>query len=1138
MFSPTGSKKQMLLNLIESQRTGKDIQQLVKIEETRARSASNSSEIETRERSASHTSGHGKEKASVDTLIRQLSSTESSGCALRKMAKAAAEFSIDRDGILLQAFKTCSVNYSDFRMLIKRIFKVEFTNSEYNYMCQLFDANGDETIDGDEFLVCFKLLSSAWKSANNKATREKFHDLEVLQAEELERQAKEMEEERESAVDFNFSEEQNESALEKIKHAAQKYFPQDQSVKSVPGFDARFLSPVDFRDLIKNTFAVFLSRGELGAAVRLFDNGSGLVETKQFLLKFTRMGLDMRNDQRLHQIEMIKRTEAEQRKAQELLLATTSAKLEISDDVTFCPADQDRALAKIRAVAATFSKDSSGCSGLEIFEAVHLAPGIFRDACKRSFDVFLSDSELAALMDYFPDPDHPGKILTKPFLVYFNKIGLQEKNRQWEANLKRSRDDMARYKEKQTRQLFEVTDTDLPDDITEEDNASFFAKLREAAASYKVALDGTGLLSAFLSGMPPLLFRDCCKRCLSVSLSKRELAAAVTIFDLNGDKSTVDCEGFLKKFKALVVEEKEKMWINQRERKEKALKELEDYKDKIGKKHLKTVDMLSIINLNFDEEDKESAAAKLRLGAASFDRSHPSAAAKLRSFEVAIMPAKDLRDLLRKSFEIDLNPREMGAVMEPYMMEDGDIRNSEFIIKFFELSRQERARIRSEVVAEKIRQQQALLGEERRQAAASKAKDESAVECRVDDERSLLRKLRKASQDYAIDSPSFSTKLQTMKGLVFTPKSFGVVFYRAFLIKLTLPEIGVLMGKVNPEQVAAKLFILDGTRFLRSFYKFVRTEEKFLLGILPENAVSLDLLSPESKSIVGGGGGSSPGSKKLSCTEGEGDVGFFVGENEACINTDTPTVGFGDRFRGALGSKAAGQSVSPSLINILLRGANPWNEGFGDSKSQSQSGMATSPHREQTARRTSTPSGGFACESPSLSLSSVGGGGTSPGRRGSLSPSHAGGGGASPGRPTSSSSSFSQPLSPLSMGQMPRGVRGVRDGEIGHVTLNTNDEICPARPQTEGSPSPLALTRRGRDAAHAGHRSRSRKRSKSPLKLFEVQSYHREPDALAKLTRPSLPTTFSSLGFARRIKPLGLIGSVDGNSIGGGGELL
>ena len=126
-----------------------------------------------------------------------------------KLAKKAHHFVKERDGALLTAFETNDLDYLNFRIFLKRLLLLEFTDEEWTQVCSFFDRDGNGAIDGSEFLVGFQLLKNVSvqkeRAAAFKAKKEK------EEKEEQKRWEKEKQDElnKENAVDYDYTHEGN-----------------------------------------------------------------------------------------------------------------------------------------------------------------------------------------------------------------------------------------------------------------------------------------------------------------------------------------------------------------------------------------------------------------------------------------------------------------------------------------------------------------------------------------------------------------------------------------------------------------------------------------------------------------------------------------------------------------------------------------------------------------------------------------------------------------------------------------------------------------------------------------------------------------------------------------------------------------
>jgi hypothetical protein len=77
------------------------------------------------------------------------------GQVCRRITEIAVRYRRERDAVALTVFNTNSLTYQEFRDHLNRSFRLKFTDEEFEACTKLFDNDGDQNIDGSEFLVCF-----------------------------------------------------------------------------------------------------------------------------------------------------------------------------------------------------------------------------------------------------------------------------------------------------------------------------------------------------------------------------------------------------------------------------------------------------------------------------------------------------------------------------------------------------------------------------------------------------------------------------------------------------------------------------------------------------------------------------------------------------------------------------------------------------------------------------------------------------------------------------------------------------------------------------------------------------------------------------------------------------------------------
>ena len=150
------------------------------------------------------------------------------------------------------------------------------------------------------------------------------------------------------------------------------------------------------------------------------------------------------------------------------------------------------------------------------------------------------------------------------------------------------------------------------------------------------------------------------------------------------------------------------------------------------------------------EEDKESGLTKLKKAVASYERHHP-AAMSLSGFESPCLPPAVVKSLLKSTFSVDLSPKEFGGVVQPYLVAGGNINAISLLNHIMHLSRHEKAEKRYKKIETNRAYIEAMLKEDEEREAASKKKSADRLVHDEEDRKSLMAKLKEASQLFVID---------------------------------------------------------------------------------------------------------------------------------------------------------------------------------------------------------------------------------------------------------------------------------------------------------------------------------------------------------------------------------------------------
>ena len=157
------------------------------------------------------------------------------------------------------------------------------------------------------------------------------------------------------------------------------------------------------------------------------------------------------------------------------------------------------------------------------------------------------------------------------------------------------------------------------------------------------------------------------KLVFNLTLSVEELSAFIKNFNKDKDNhkdskdsESINCAAFLVFFFRAGFQERSNrlhsMW-KEKKRVEEArkTKELEEKKEQEMKNSLK-------VNFQFTEQDKERAIVKLRTAARLYDKTTPGAMS-MKAFEVKEMAPYVFKEQLKRIFNLQVTPPEMGALM-------------------------------------------------------------------------------------------------------------------------------------------------------------------------------------------------------------------------------------------------------------------------------------------------------------------------------------------------------------------------------------------------------------------------------------------------------------------------------------------
>lgn len=221
-------------------------------------------------------------------LVDNEFSDEDLGSGINKLREAQKSLSTRKGAgpSSLEAFtKGPAMTPVVFRNLCASHFLIYLTPKEVGAVCSFFDADGDGTIDGAEFISA---IMKMWTDAA------KLKKINQLEADRKTRQRwVNKQQQRDNILNkamneyqlCEYSQHDTLSALAKIKLAAANY---DSRINtSLNAFQNAPMNPHEFKEMLCRTFKMKFSRCEISSLMHFFDHdGQGVIEGSDFLSTF------------------------------------------------------------------------------------------------------------------------------------------------------------------------------------------------------------------------------------------------------------------------------------------------------------------------------------------------------------------------------------------------------------------------------------------------------------------------------------------------------------------------------------------------------------------------------------------------------------------------------------------------------------------------------------------------------------------------------------------------------------------------------------------------------------------------------------------------------------------------------------
>jgi hypothetical protein len=195
---------------------------------------------------------------------------------------------------------------------------------------------------------------------------------------------------------------------------------------------------------------------------------------------------------------------------------------------------------------------------------------------------------------------------------------------------------------------------------TEADFQTAFQKLTTGATKYDKAGPGSVGLNAFEAvSMPPHVFKEQLKLVFNVNVTLPELWALVAYFDRE-QTGEINCKHFLTQFLRTGIEER--IRIRKGWRKEQELKKEKDRQLEEQKEAEKARKAWAEVDFDFLEPDFDAALEMFVNLCFNFDRRQLGPAG-LAAFEVDSLNPSEFREMLKRTFNLKVTARELGALV-------------------------------------------------------------------------------------------------------------------------------------------------------------------------------------------------------------------------------------------------------------------------------------------------------------------------------------------------------------------------------------------------------------------------------------------------------------------------------------------
>jgi len=197
---------------------------------------------------------------------------EDSQRALAKLTEAATAY--DRNSttaVSLSEFEREYMPLHIFKEQLRRVFNIQFTPAELSALTAHFDKENSGRIVCLDFLIKFFRAGNEERARNNSKRLESQRQKEERDREMWNKRREESTRRAAALVDFNFTEEDFDSALKKFIELCHKLDRRHFGSEDMKAFEIDAMQPNEFRELMKRNLNFMVLPAELGALISLFD---------------------------------------------------------------------------------------------------------------------------------------------------------------------------------------------------------------------------------------------------------------------------------------------------------------------------------------------------------------------------------------------------------------------------------------------------------------------------------------------------------------------------------------------------------------------------------------------------------------------------------------------------------------------------------------------------------------------------------------------------------------------------------------------------------------------------------------------------------------------------------------------------